>query len=75
MEYGEFKSLDTINAYYDFVSVDEAKYLGYIPKEFHDIVDSKCKCGSDRITNKSGSSIMCCNPRCISNLDINLMKC
>lgn len=72
MEYREFKLLDTINAYYDFVSVEDAKYLGYIPKEFHSIVNSKCLCGSDRITNKSGSSVMCCNPRCYIKLGYSL---
>jgi len=68
MKYLEFKALDVLNAYYDFVSVDDAKYLKYIPEEFHNIIESKCDCHSDRITNRSGSVITCCNPRCYIKL-------
>lgn len=72
MEYSEFKALDVLNAYYDFVSVDDAKYLGYIPEEFHSIISSKCDCHSDRITTSSGSVMTCCDPRCYIKLGYSL---
>lgn len=72
MKFSEFKSMDVLNAYYDFISVDDAKYLGYIPENFHDIVDSKCICGSDRMTNASGTVITCCDPRCYIKLGYSL---
>ena len=66
MTFEEFKKLDVLNAYSEFKSVDYAKMTGELPSNLHDHIDSKCLCGSDRMTN--GVSITCCNPRCYIKL-------
>lgn len=66
MNFKEFKLLDSLNAYADYKSVDYAKMTGEIPEILHDYINSKCMCGSDRMTN--GVSLTCCNPRCYIKL-------
>lgn len=66
MTFDEFKSLDVLGAYSEFKSVDYAKMTGEIPSNLHDHINSKCLCGSDRMTN--GVTITCCDPRCYIKL-------
>lgn len=66
MKFEEFRELDKLGAYSDYKSVEFAKMSGEIPSILHDYINSKCECGSDRMTN--GVSITCCDPRCYIKL-------
>lgn len=66
MKFEEFRELDKLGAYSEYKSVEYAKMSGEIPSNLHEHINSKCECGSDRMTN--GVSITCCDPRCYIKL-------
>lgn len=64
MKFEEFKKKDDVKAFDDFISVKEAKALGIIPKEYDEIFNEECQCGSDMIIKTNRKQLMCCDPRC-----------
>lgn len=65
MTFKEMIEDDKENAFYDWISVREAKELEIIPKEFHEYFSDTCSCDSENIIKTSRTQIMCCNPKCI----------
>ena len=49
----------------NMITVREAKEFGTIPKDYHEIVDDKCKCGADYLISKNRKTIMCSDERCV----------
>lgn len=72
MKFEEFKELDSINAYAEFMSVKDAKASGHIPPEYEDIFRDDCICGSDRMINTRLTTVMCVDPKCYIKMGYNL---
>lgn len=65
MTFDEFKEqYDLYNAYNDWTTVEIAKYMKYLPEDYHDVFDNLCECGSENIITKNLTQITCCNPNC-----------
>lgn len=74
MLFSEFRENDTLDAYKEFESVQTYKDSGRIPEDFHEVVDSFCKCGSERMVNDNLTILTCCDPRCYFKLGESLYK-
>lgn len=68
----ELREKDRYGAFAGYVSIAQAKSSGTIPKEYHDIFEDFCECGSERIISVELTKFMCCNPRCPIKLGYNL---
>ena len=68
MEFIDLKKIDKFGAFNKFKSVEEAKRVEWIPKEYHNIFPQKCECGSEMIINEELTQLQCCNPRCYIKL-------
>ena len=55
---------DRYYAFSYFMTVEEAKRFGTIPKEYWDYFPNKCECGSENILTGSLQQPQCCNPKC-----------
>ena len=55
---------DKYNAFTEFITVEQAEYVGLLPTSFHGVFPHKCICGSEMIINNARTKLMCCDPRC-----------
>ena len=76
MTFAELRStLDKgIHAFADWESVADAKEIGHIPEQFHDLVPDKCECGSEMIVTLNQKQIQCCDPYCYIKAGIALSE-
>ena len=55
---------DKYGAFYQYVTIRDAKEMGIIPKQYEEVFPDFCECGSENIIKKSLTQAMCCDPRC-----------
>lgn len=68
----DLRKMDKYGAFSEYLSMVEAKKLGRIPEEYHDIFNDNCECGSERMISSELTKFMCCDPRCPIKLGYNL---
>ena len=65
MEYEEFRrKASKVYAYTGWLTVSEAKESGLIPKEYHELFEDRCECGSVNVIAPNLRREMCCDPKC-----------
>lgn len=67
MEFEEFRSkAGKVHAYSGWLTVEEAKSIDLIPKEYHEMFKDRCECGSVNIIAPNLRREMCCDPKCLT---------
>ena len=64
MTYDEFIESDKYNAFSGWLSVKNAKQIGFIPEKYWPYFKDNCECGSANIITHSLTQEMCCDPMC-----------
>lgn len=65
MRFYDFKSkYGKYCMYSGWMTVEDAKTVGKIPPEFHDLFENDCECGSENIIAPNLKRETCCDPNC-----------
>lgn len=55
---------DSYNAFSNYITINHAKFVGRIPKDYFNYFEDYCDCGSERIITTNLRTMQCADPRC-----------